>query len=96
MCGLVVVEHEVDGVRGGADENDLEDSVVEGAGLVEGPQQVDVSREVDNEVEELRLERDTGRALRALLGMRVASRTNSAYAGRFHLVQQDQDGEQVG
>jgi hypothetical protein len=51
--GLVVVEHEVDGVRGGADEDDLEDGVVERAGRVEGPEKVDVSRHVYDEVEEL-------------------------------------------
>jgi hypothetical protein len=54
--GLVVVEHEVDGVGRGADEDDFEDGVVERAGRVEGPEKVDVSRHVYDEVEELRFE----------------------------------------
>jgi hypothetical protein len=37
MRWFVVVEHKVDGVRGGADEDDFKDGVVERAGLVEGP-----------------------------------------------------------
>ena len=53
---LVVVEHEVDGVRGTADEDDLEDGVVERFGQVEGPEKIDVSCHVYDEVEELRLE----------------------------------------
>ena len=63
LGGFVVVEHEVDGVRGGADEDDLEDGVVERLGLVEGPEKIDVTRNVYDEVEELRLERDAGCAL---------------------------------
>jgi hypothetical protein len=50
---LVVVEHEVDGVRGGADKDDLEDGVVQRLALVEGPEEIDVSRYVYDEVEEL-------------------------------------------
>jgi hypothetical protein len=34
---LEVVKHEVDGVRGGADEDYLEDGVIERVGLIEGP-----------------------------------------------------------
>jgi hypothetical protein len=90
---FIVIEHEVDSVCGSADEDDLKDGVVEGLGLVECPQQVDVSCEVDNEVEELRLERDARRALHALLGRCIALRRNCAYARCFHLMQQDQDGE---
>ena len=54
--GLVVVEHEVDDVDGRADEEDLEGCVVEGGGQVEGPEEVEVARDVDGEVEELRFE----------------------------------------
>jgi hypothetical protein len=61
---FVVVEHEVYGVCGRADEDNFEDGVVKRSGLVEGPQEINVSCEVDNQVKELRLERDTGRALR--------------------------------
>jgi hypothetical protein len=60
---FVVVQHEVYGVRGRADEDNFEAGVVECLGLVEGPQKIDVSGKVDNQVEELRLERDAGRAL---------------------------------
>jgi hypothetical protein len=60
---LVVVEHEVYGVRGRADEDDLEDGVVERFRCVESPYKINVSCKVDNQVEELRLERDAGRAL---------------------------------
>lgn len=63
MGGLEVVEHEVYGVGGCADEDDLEDSVVQRIGVVEGPEKVDVSTEVYDQVQELRLERDAGRAL---------------------------------
>jgi hypothetical protein len=61
--GLVVVKHQVNGVRGSADEDDLENGVVERLGLVEGPEKIDVTRNVYDEVEELRLERDAGCAL---------------------------------
>lgn len=53
MGGLVVVKHEVDGVRGAADEDDLENGVVERLGLVKGPEKVDVARDIYDEVEEL-------------------------------------------
>ena len=58
MGGPVVVEHEVDGVGGGDEEDDLENGEVQLRELVKGPQQVDITRDVDNEVEELRFERD--------------------------------------
>jgi hypothetical protein len=54
--GFEVVEHQVHGVARGRDKDDLEDGVVEGAGQVEGPQEVEVARDVDEEVEELRFE----------------------------------------
>lgn len=60
---LKVVEHEVYGVGRCADEDDLEDGVVQRLGLVEGPQEVNVPCEVHDEVQELRFERNTGRAL---------------------------------
>lgn len=63
MRRLEVVEHKVYGVGGCADEDDFEDGVVERLGFVEGPQEVDVPREIHNEVKELRFEGDTGRAL---------------------------------
>lgn len=63
MGRFEVVEHEVHGVCGCADEDDLEDGVVQRIGVVEGPQKVDVSTKVYNQVQELRLERDTGRTL---------------------------------
>ena len=56
MGRLKVVEHEVYRVRRCADENNLEYGVVERMGVVEGPQEVDVSSEVHNQVQELRLE----------------------------------------
>ena len=93
--GLVVVEHQVDGVRGSADKDDLEDGVVERLGLVEGPQKIDVARDIYNKVEELRLERDAGRALLRLDGALVVGRGSWAYARRFHLLQQNQDGQQM-
>lgn len=54
--GLEVLEHQVDGVSLGADEKDLEGGVVEHVRSVEGPKEVEVSGDVDDEVEELRLE----------------------------------------
>jgi hypothetical protein len=51
--GLVVVEHQINGVCGSADEDDLEDGVVECRGRVEGPEEVYVSRYVYDEIEEL-------------------------------------------
>ena len=60
MGRLKVVEHEVYRVRRCADENNLEYGVVERMGVVEGPQEVDVSSEVHNQVQELRLERNAG------------------------------------
>jgi hypothetical protein len=53
---LEVVEHEVYGVRRCTDEHNLEYGVVERMGVVEGPQEVDVSSKVHNQVQELRLE----------------------------------------
>lgn len=68
MGRLEVVEHEVYGIRGCADEDDLEDGVVQRMRVVEGPEKVDVSTKVNNQVQELRLEGDTGRALFGLSG----------------------------
>ena len=53
MRRFVVVEHEIDGISRCADEDDLEDSVVERLGVVESPQKVDVARDVYYEVKEL-------------------------------------------
>lgn len=63
MGRLEVVEHEVHGVRRCADEHNLEYGVVERMRVVEGPQEVDVSSEIHNQVQELRLERNAGRTL---------------------------------
>lgn len=94
--GLVVVEHQVNGVRGSADEDDLENGIVERLGLVEGPEKIDVARNVYDEVEELRLERDAGCALLRLDGAVCGRQGSWAYARRFHLLQQDQNGQQMG
>lgn len=93
MCRLVVVEHEVDGVGRSADEDDLEDGVVERLGFVEGPEEVDVTREVDDQVEELRLERDTRCALQRVNRYgALLVHGESTYTRHLHLVQQNQDG----
>lgn len=63
MGGLEIVEHEVNGVGGCADEHNLENGIVQRVRVVEGPKEVNVSTEVNNQVKELRLERDTGRTL---------------------------------
>lgn len=63
MRRLEVVEHEVYGVCGCANENDLEDGIVQRVGVVEGPEKVNVSSQVNNQVQELRLERDASCAL---------------------------------
>ncbi len=63
MCRLVVVEHEVNCVCGSSDEHDLEDGVIEVSDLVEGPQEIEVARDVHQEVQELRLEGYPSRAL---------------------------------
>ncbi len=73
MGGLEVVEHEVYGVRGCADEDNLKDSIVQRIGVVEGPQQIDVSTEVNNQIQELRLERDAGRTLSEYVRLCVIS-----------------------
>lgn len=63
MCWLVVVEHEVDGVRGRADEDNLKDGVVEIIGIVKCPEQVNVSCYIDNQIQKLRFKGDARRAL---------------------------------
>lgn len=63
MGRLEIVEHEVDGVCGSADEDNLKDGVVQRFRLVKGPDKVDISRQVDDEVKELGFERDARRAL---------------------------------
>lgn len=40
MRGLVVIQHQIDGVCRGANEDDLEGGVVEGAGVESGPEEV--------------------------------------------------------
>jgi hypothetical protein len=56
MSRFIVVKHQIDGIGRRADEYDLEDGVVERFGFVEGPEQVDVPGNVDDEIEELRFE----------------------------------------
>lgn len=63
MSWLVVVQHQPHDVSLAAEEDDLEHGVVKGLRLVEGPEEVEVSRNVDNEVEELRFEAYAGCAL---------------------------------
>lgn len=63
MRRFVVIEHQVHSVRRRADEDDFENRVVESRRLVKGPQEVDVTREIDNQVEKLRFERDARSAL---------------------------------
>ena len=93
MGRLKVVEHEVYRVRRCADENNLEYGVVERMGVVEGPEEVDVTREVDDQVEELRLERDTRCALQRVNRYgALLVHGESTYTRHLHLVQQNQDG----
>lgn len=40
MRGLVVIQHQIDGVCRGANEDDLEGGVVEGAGVESSPEEV--------------------------------------------------------
>jgi len=56
MRGLVIVEHQVDCVRRGTDEDDFEARVIQCVGIIKGPYEVDVAGEVHDEVEKLRLE----------------------------------------
>lgn len=63
MGGLIVVQHQINGVRGRADEDDLKDGIVERFGFVKGPEQVDVPGDVDNQIEQLRFEGDARCAL---------------------------------
>lgn len=53
MGRFVVIQHQINGVGGGAYEDDLEDGVVERSRVVEGPDEVDVACQVDHEVQEL-------------------------------------------
>lgn len=53
--GLVVVQHQVDCVGGRRDEDEFQQSVPEGFCGV-GPEEVEVARHVDDQVQELRLE----------------------------------------
>lgn len=57
MSGLVGGGHEVDGVAGGGEEEELEDGVV--GAICEGPEEVNVASYVDHEIEGLRFEGDT-------------------------------------
>jgi hypothetical protein len=59
MGGLVLGGHEVDDVALGADEEDLEDDVVDGL----GGEQVQVTGDIDQQVQGLGLERDAGATL---------------------------------
>lgn len=66
VCWFVIIEHEINRVRGRAYEDDLEAGVVEGARVIKCPEKIDVSRHVDDQIEELRFERDTRGALSEL------------------------------
>lgn len=81
----VVIKHEVDDISGGANEDNLENRVVQIVDAQRGPKQIwgrrqhsritierdfshtEISRYVDNEVEKLAFERDTGCCLQAQL-----------------------------
>jgi hypothetical protein len=65
MGGLVAGGHEVDGIARGGKEKKLEDGVVGGVG--EGPEQIEVAGYVDDKVQSLRFEGDTGAGLGGLL-----------------------------
>lgn len=97
MCRLEVVEHEVHGVRGCADKDDLKDSVIQRVRVVEGPEKVNVSSKVDNQVQKLRLERDTGRALFDLSdAAQSKAQFDPTYTGGLHLVQKNEDRQEMG
>lgn len=53
MRRFEIVEHEINGIRGCADEDNLEDGIVQRVGVVECPEEVDVSTKVYNQVQEL-------------------------------------------
>lgn len=63
MCWFIIIEHEIHSVCGSGNEDDLEDSIVEILGFVKGPDKINVTGNVDEQVEELRLERYAGSAL---------------------------------
>lgn len=63
MCWLVVVQHQPHDVPLAAEEDDLEHGIVERLGFVEGPEEIEVSRYVDNQVQELRFKAYAGCAL---------------------------------
>ncbi|RDW88112.1 hypothetical protein BP6252_00144 [Coleophoma cylindrospora] len=58
---LVRCGHQVDGVAGAGEEEELEDGVVGAVG--EGPEEIEVPRHVDEQIEGLRLEGDSRTAL---------------------------------
>jgi hypothetical protein len=62
MRRSVVVQHQVDDVELGADENDLERRVPQRFRRI-GPEEVQISSDVYGEVEKLRFEGYAGRAL---------------------------------
>jgi hypothetical protein len=96
MGWLVVVEHEVDNVELRAYEDDLEDGVPDIFRRVR-PEEVEVSRYVDGEVEELRLEGYAGCALHYSVSpseLRVLS--DPTHTRRSHLGEQDEDRGEVG
>jgi len=67
MGGLVAGCHQVDGVAGAAEEEKLEDEVVEAEDFFgESPKDVEVAGNIDYEVERLGLEGDSGSGLRAV------------------------------
>lgn len=92
MCRLVVIEHEVDDVELGADEDDLECRVPQILSRI-GPEQVQVSGYVDGEVEELRFEGDAGGALHEKSARDGHSAfKQKCYTRRAHLRDQYEDG----
>lgn len=120
--GLVGVGHEVDDVALGADEEDLEDEVVDAVGRKEicpmlarsnsnlcchwtlymaGERHTEVSSEVDEQIQALRLEGDARTALQGaeLVKLREARKEPAAmgetHLELHHLVQQDEDTRQM-
>jgi hypothetical protein len=65
--------------------------------VVECPEQIDVSRNVDQQVEELGLEGDAGRALTEIVRECAEDKfVERLYTRSSHLVKKNQDREQMG
>jgi len=87
------VQHQVQDIARGAEEEDFEDSEVEVRGEIESRQQVNVAGAVDEEVEELRFEGYAGCALPGLAVLHEIGR--DTYRSAAHFVKQDEYGRQM-